>query len=377
MKYLIYTTNAHGHNMEYIHHISEYFANNRRNDELIIAAPKIIKDRADLVSWTESKNISWYYFDDSGLRTGAFMKDAYNSSKLLGNICKQRTPDEVILLHFMAQMPFLLFFLPKGIRVSGIVYNIYLYRWERDKLLKKIQDTAKYYIFSKASIIKKVYILNDRGAVRILNKIWKTNKFVFLADPFVPIDAHKIENLSIQLDISKEKTVFLHMGSITRRKGVLYIFDIISKLSSDELSKSCFIFAGKIWEDVKSDFYMQYERWKNSVQIFVFDEFCSYEFFGKLCKSADYIVLPYMNTCSSSGTIAYGAQFHTPVIVPEGGMVPKLVKRYRMGIVIKGDFVNSFVSCYTSLLNKMVSSSNLYMKTHSVDNFLSDMFEEE
>ena len=372
MRYLVFVTNIHGHFMEYIHHIAIKVAESSK-DELYIAVPDSIKENQNLLSWPENTNIHWVYFEENKVITGKVLRDSYYSARELSRICRLIKPEQVILLLLFATMPFLPFMLPKGCKVSGIIYNIYLYRWKRQGILMKIQDFIKYFMLSRMSVFNKVFILNDSVSASRLNKIWKTEKFTYLVDPYVPIDKAKITDGRKKMGISPDKTVFLHFGSITRRKGVLYIYEIISKLKKEDRNKCCFIFAGKIWEDVKDDFYKQYKALKDVVQIVVYDEFCPYDFFGQLCLSSDYVVLPYMNTCSSSGIIAYASQFLTPVIVPEGGLVPKLVKKYHMGKTIKGNFVESFLKELPVFFSGQIKGSDQYLQEHTIDIFSSQI----
>lgn len=374
MRYLVFVTNIHGHFMEYIHHIAMEVGKSAQ-DELYIAVPETSKEKQDLFMWPNTINIHWVYFEEEKVKTGRPLRDAYYSSRELSRICREVRPGQIILLLLMAALPFLPFMLPKGCKVSGIIYNIYLYRWKRQGFMKKIQDVIKYFMLSRMRIFNRVFILNDGTSAAIINKRWLTDKFSYLADPYVELEKDKITDCRKELGIDSGKIVFSHIGSMTQRKGTLYIFDIISKMKQADKDKCCFVFAGKIWGDVKEDFYKQYAALRNSVQIIVKDEFCAYDFFGQLCMSSDYIVLPYMNTCNSSGIIAYAAQFLTPVIVPAGGMVPKLVRKYHIGKIIKGDFTESFVSELPNLLAKQVEGSDRYLKEHTIEKFTAQILE--
>lgn len=368
MRYLVFVTNIHGHFMEYIHHIAMEISNSTR-DELYIAVPETSKEKMGLFKWSNTANIHWTYFEERRVKTGRPLRDAYYSSKELSRICRMVKPDQIILLLLLASMPFLPFMIPTGCKVSGIIYNIYLYRWKRQSIFMKIQDMVKFFMLSRIKVFNKVFILNDAMSSTMLNKIWHTDKFAYLADPYVELAKGNIVDCREELGIDKGKILFSHFGSITRRKGTLYIYDIISKMSQQDRDRCCFVFAGKIWNDVKDDFYRQLETWKNYVQIIVRDEFCPYEFLGRICMSSDYVVLPYMNTCNSSGIIAYAAQFSTPVIVPAGGMVPKLVRTYHLGKVLSGNFTEAFINELPNLFAKKIQGSNQYLKEHTIEKF--------
>lgn len=369
MKHLFFSTNIYGHFVEYIHHIC-VAADGDKDKDIYIVVPSTFIEKKELLLWPDSNNIHFEYFEESTVDTGHFFLDSYNAARILGKKVRAIRPDSVFLLAIMQVMPFVVFFVPWTIKVSGIIYSIYLYKWKSESWKKKIEDVVKYILFSKCPIFKSIYILNDSASAAILNKIWSTQKFCYLSDPCPELNNIKLIDIQSQLQIDNNKKVFLHFGSLTKRKGTLMIFDLISRLSDEVLEKTCFIFAGKVWDDIKQDFYQQYDLLKSKTQIVVFDQFCTYDFLGSLCKSSDYIILPYMNTSNSSGVISYGALFNVPIIVPEHGMVPKLIKKFKMGVVVKGSFINQMVSLMPLFLNSNLKCSNSYYNNHKVQDFV-------
>lgn len=368
MKCLVFTTNIYGHFVEYIHHLCVAAA--ETNDrQLYIYVPSTFLEKKELLSWPDTKKIHFDYYEEAEVDTGNYFRDSYNAARILGKKTKEIRPDSILLLAMMQVMPFVVFFVPWRIKVSGIIYNIYLYKWKKESFVRKVEDAVKYLLFSKCPLFGSVFILNDSVSAKILNRIWRTDRFIYLPDPCPNLISEKLQNIRSVLNIPEGKKVFLHFGSLTRRKGTLNVFDIISGLSEEIQKNTCFVFAGRIWDDLRDDFYQKYELLKDKTQIIVYDQFCTYEFFGSLCKSSDFIVLPYMNTSNSSGIISYGSLFGVPVIVPANGMVPKLVRKYKMGIVVKGDFVEEMVDIMPMLLKSTIISSDMYVKCHTIDEF--------
>lgn len=370
MKCLIFTTNIYGHFVEYIHHLCEAVAGNP-DKELYVYVPSTFLEKKDLLSWSKSDNIHFDFFEESDVDKGGNLKKAFCAARVLGKKAKEIRPDSIFLLSIMQVMPFVTLFIPKGTKLSGIVYNIYLYKWKNNTIVRKIEDLMKYFIFSRCHKFRKVYILNDLASSQILNKIWHTEKFCYLPDPYPQLNLSKVADIRSEIGVSEAETLFLHFGSLTKRKGSMMVLDIISHLPEDILKKTCFVFAGKIWEDLDKEFYQKYELLKKQAHIIVFDQFCSYEFFGSLCKSSDYVILPYMNTSNSSGIISYGAQFKVPVIVPANGLVPKLVKKYKMGKVVNGNFVEEMIKVIPHLIESDIESSSVYLNGRSVSDFAS------
>ena len=367
-KILVFDTKISGHHLEYIHHIHEY-TEKLEDTCVVFAIPEAFKEKRELFTWSENTQISFRFLSKEEIKQSGGYKGAFYNSQLLRKICKEIKPTEVILIMLMSFMPFLPFLLPKKYKISGIIYKIYLYEWNKENLLKKAFDGLKYFLFKSMPNFKRIFILNDAAAVRQLNQVWGTQKFTFLPDPYVPLDEEKVENIRGNLKIKSDSIVFAHIGAMAKRKGTLKIFQCIDKLPQKDLEKYTFIFAGKVNNDIKEKFYEELNRNKEKAQILVFDEFCSYEFIGSLCLTADYLLLPYSDTSQSSGVIAYGSQFETPVIVPDKGLLGKIVRKYHLGYALKGDFVDSFVS-QTETFNKVAyQSSQNYIQTHKVEDF--------
>ena len=168
----------------------------------------------------------------------------------------------------------------------------------------------------------------------------------------------------------------MHFGALASQKGTLEILNAIEILNSSDLRDKCFIFAGKINKDIKDEFYKKYNKLKDKVQLIVFDEFCEYSFFGSLCLSSDYILLPYKRTSQSSGIIGYGAQFNIPVIVPNSGLLGKMVRKNNLGYLIEtgtdekiADFIKN-----KSAKNYYKNNETCYINEHNTSQFIQSVF---
>lgn len=365
---IVFDTSDKGHHLEYIHHLHDFCVSDLMND-YIFAVPFTIKDKGKILQWRESSHISYHYLTDEECNPSEGWKGNITRAIVLRKLCKEHTPSDVLLISIMAFMPFL-GILPFGnVRFSGIVYSFYLYQWSQMTILNRIKNLIIYTLFSKLRRFKRILILNDSASAIALNKIWKTTKFKYLPDPVAIRINPNVLNKPDFLPDKNNKTIFLHAGGFSDRKGTIQLFDIISKLSVDQKKDVCFVFAGIVTESIRQPFYDYYERLKNESEILVYDMFCSFELLTALCKYSSYMILPYKNTNMSSGIISYGAYCGTPVIVPNSGLLGKLVKRYKMGICLKGDFEESFLSIFDKLCEDCNSTNSNYVETHSIDSF--------
>lgn len=358
---IIFDYQLNGHNIEYLHHLYIGAAKDSAN-QYIISVPEQFEEIKGILSWPDASNIQFDLYKLITVRSAKPIVTAYKSSLYLRRLVKQYRADEVLLVWMMAVLPFVSILLPKQVKVSGIVYDIYLYLWKEYGMASKIANVLKYWVLVHSKCINKVFILNDNSAVCTLNRRWKTNKFRYLPDPFVPFSKEQIKDLRHELNISENKIIVLHLGAMSFKKGTLTILDMIENSSKNDLDAYSFVFAGKIYPDIKEEFYRRLSILKEKAQIIVRDGFLPYEELGSLAFTCDKVLLPYTRINLSSGSIAYASQFGKTVYAPNKGLLGKLVKRYGIGITIR-DF------CDVTILNRQNKRLNTYCKSHSVEDF--------
>ena len=347
MKRMLFEYDLKGHRLEYIHHIYMEMLNHM-DDEFVIVVPKDFENKRELYSWPHSPNISFRIIDDSIIKDHlGLLSNAAHYSKALRKYALEEKVDSVFLISLMAFIPALVFFIPSRIRVSGIIYRIYLYEWKITTRLNRVKNVLKYLCIRYAPCLKTVFILNDSSAVSKLNHLYHTDKFKYLTDPFNVIDYHP-KSIREELGARKGDMVFLHFGGLDQRKGTLEILKAIQILSSDILAKSVFVFAGKIYDSIFNDFNVLISSEPSNARIKVYNGYCSNEFIFNLCYSCDYILIPYHNSSQSSGLLGYSAFFMKPVIGPSDGLIGKLIRKNHLGIRLenaKYETIARSISC--------------------------------
>lgn len=360
--------------MEFIHH--EYMMATQSPDkQYVFVLPESFNELKGKLEWPLASNVIFDLFPDKLLeQKSVFPIEALANSWRLCRILKRYVlkydADYVINNHLMTLLPFVSFFLPKKTRVIGILYRIYLYNLENMPFYKRMLNKIKYSLMSKGTIFYRIFILNDECSASRFNRMFNTTKFLALPDPYTPIPKGEDINLRKDLSISPERKLFVHFGAMARRKGTLQILDSLSLLNNEEKSSYAFVFAGKIASAIKQEFYEKIGKIKDSVQVIVKDEFCSYEFLGALCRECDVILCPYLDTSLSSGLIGYAAQFRKPVIAPASGLIGKLVKDYKIGTTITRITPEELHNSYKTEFSVDISSLKAYCEKNNVDNFI-------
>lgn len=360
---IVFDYQLNGHNIEYIHHLY-VGASLDKQARYLFSLPEEFNEVKHYMQWPEADNIDFDLYNLNEVKSSQPIVTAWKSSLYLRKLVKKTGAEEIILVWMMAVLPFIGYLIPKEVKISGIVYNIYLYLWKQYGIIWKMSNVLKYWFLTHCKNINKVYILNDNSAVCKLNRLWKTDKYRYLPDPYVPFSEDVIKDLRDELGIDDGKTIFLHLGAMSYKKGTLTVLDIIENSAEEQLKNCAFVFAGKIYPDIKERFYDKVSNLKEKVQIIVQDDFLPYETMGSMVYTCDKVILPYTRIDASSGSIAYASQFGKIVFAPNKGLLGKLVRKYGIGVVID-EFRDINSIC------EVGRKRNTYCQSHRVEDFYS------
>lgn len=375
MRTLIFDDSVEGHHLEFIHHLYEG-ASAIKDEEFIFFLNPAFKYVKNNLVWNSYPNITIEYIskkDIEKLKKPKIVK-SYFLCKLLKKTINRHNTTNVFLISLMAFLPFLPIFFYDKRKISGIIYKIYLYEWHNSNLQSRIANLIKYIILSKSKIFNNIFLLNDNIAPVYLNRKFKTSVFSYLPDPFMPIPKAELKNLRAKLNISEKKKVCLHFGALTQRKGTIEILKAIIDSNELVMKNYCFIFAGKIFDEIKESFYSLVKQAELKTQIIIYDKFCDYNFIGSLCLSSDFLLIPYKNSAQSSGVLGYANQFKIPVVSPSNGLLGKLVKRYKMGILLEDCSARSLKKFFKNNDYMNLSVETDYLTNRNVSYFSKIIF---
>lgn len=373
MRTLIFDESLSGHHLEYLHH---YYigACERPNEEYVICVPQgEFESKKDKYDWPKADNISfeWLSEDDANSirkHAGSAFRYGMAKSKTIAKYAKKCKVQKVLLTNFISSIPQLLWLMPKGVTVRGIIYRIFLYN-KLNSIRAKIRYAVEnfcYHLMAKSKVMDKVFILNDQKSADRLNEMHHTTKFTFLPDPVPQVDMSKVKNIRQQFDIPMENKVFLHFGGLAKRKGTLDILNAIIMSDAETLSNKTFVFAGKVYQEMHDEFYRLVADAKQKAHILIFDEFCEYDFLYDMCYSCDVILAPYHQTNLSSGLLGYAALFRKPIVGPGDGLIGNLIRDYQMGYCMPNV---SALDISKSFTIDMVSRSKGYVEVNDVKQF--------
>ena len=336
-KILILEDNMWGHHLEYMSHL---FHNVPKDGscQLIYVVPKHFEEVRSLIFDEECPMVTIDYMSESeylSYHEMNYIKASLNKCRVLKKYASKHNVDECFLIKLVSYLPFLPFFIPKQCKLSGIIYRIYYYAWHELDYVHKMKDIFQFWLLSASKRIKNIYLLNSTAAATYSNHLYNCSKFKYLPDP-INVEDLKFTDLHEELNISAQDRVFLHFGSLTRRKGTLTILEALLLLTPEQLKNKVFVFSGKVHADIKTDFYrLCDEVRKKGVHLIIIDKFCSYEYLYNLINISDAILTPYANVAFSSGALGYAAKFNVPVIGPRRGLLGNLIKKHHLGITLR------------------------------------------
>ena len=369
---IIFSHEVKGHYLEYLHHI--YDMCRKMDEEYLFYVPEQFKDIKCLLYWEPTANVKFEYIPQETYKyymSLGIVKRSFHLSKLLKTQIQKYKSKTIFCCSLITILPYAPFVIQSNVKISGIIYMIYLHRWRELSFMGKFKNVLKYVLMSYSKNIHRILILNDQKSVNKLNSLYRSKKFHYLPDPYVPIqNSNRQITIRKQYCIESEKILFSHFGALNSNKGTLDFLKSLTILPQEISSKSHFFLAGRVDGEIKEEFYQIYDRLKNKISITLIDEFCSYEFLGDLCKESDAIVIPYKRTSQSSGVIGYASQFGKPVIAPDKGLLGDLVRDFKLGITIPDLSATSLINAYKIILEgNYLNPDTTYCKSRTVKLF--------
>lgn len=336
---LIFEESIEGHRLEYINHLYKYATADSGRKYVFVLPPNFSTEGND-AQWSQASNVRVVKLlpeEVNKISCPNQLKASLFRSKILRKYILEHKASDVFLIFLMLYMPALLLFLPRNVKVSGIVYRIFLNEDSYVKSpIRQLLEWVRYGLMALSRRVKRVLLLNDQRSADTLNKKLRTDKFRRLADPFNPIEVKRSkEEIRKSFAVRTGDILFSHFGGLTSRKGTMEILKAIAILPEALKDKVALYFAGKVSKDIETDFLQRVETLKTAGwSISVKNEFVSYEFLGELGRASDCLLIPYFNTCQSSGLLGHAAFHRIPVIGPSKGLLGSLIRDYEMGTLI-------------------------------------------
>lgn len=379
MNIMVFQPTVIGHYLEYLHHLF-LLANKDGNNEYVFIVPEEFKDKQTFFEWNYTQNIGIDYLSpkefDYCSATGNQLRDSYRICKMTKKYAYKHSCTTVFCTNIVMYCPMAALILGRKYRLVGIIYKIYLYEDKSSSISNRLLNRIKYFVYSKFRVFKKLLILNDKKSADSLNRIYHSNKFQAIPDPFIPLDSKNAVDIRKKYNIADDKKIFVHFGGLSKRKGTHIILDSVDFLSLSDAAKYVFIFAGVAGYSIKELMSNKIKELSKKATIIFEDRFCEFEYLSGLCQCCDAILIPYQQTDLSSGLLGYASQFNKPVIGPNSGLIGNLINQYHLGLTIDAASSEQLLKAYSMVLKfKLDNESMKYCRVNNVENFISKISE--
>jgi len=373
-----------GHHTEYISHLINYLYNNDDGHRYVFVVHPDFKSRfGEIASKAEqADNITLVQITDSEFsksQQGGLVQMSFNTYKLASFYASRYKAQHLCLLYFnIFQLP-LIFFRP-SYSISGILF-LQFYRMERGNLKEKLKYFRKYLITKSYALnprIKRIFVLNDEETVSFLNRTLNTSIFKMLADPipqFKPIESFDIyEHYSIE----KHRKIFLHIGSLSDRKGTFELIKAASLADPQTQDEVVFLLVGKT-ANRQLEEKLQYDILESNktcgIPIIWDNLFVSNEMMKSLFNQCYAVVIPYKNPEASSGILGHAAASNKMVITTGKGLLKDIVSNYGLGLLIEDVTPHLIVEQITVALKQpnLNSKAKKFVRTKTVSHFAEEI----
>lgn len=369
---IVFSHSGTGHILEYFSHLYNYCCT-VENRKFVFVVPDSFKEVKGKVVWTFCDFISFDYISQEDI--DVYLKSGYwgflwKITKLLRKKVIQYHADRVLSLFWFPLTPFAPLLIPSYTKISAIFYDVFLRDYLSMNRKAKAKNNLLFSLLVRSTVVYKCFVLNDESITSILNKKYKTNKFTYLPDPYVPIESDQEFDFRVKYNIPQASRVFLHFGGLAKRKGTINILKAIKALSPEEKADYYFVFAGVVNNNIHEEFYSLVNELQPSSHIIVNDSFCSYEDLAALCSSCDAILIPYLYTNRSSGILGYASQFGKPLLAPNNGLLGNLINEFHLGLTDEVDTPEGIVNIIKRFSSEQIERPNFnYCEKNSVDKF--------
>lgn len=345
MKKLVFDIGITGHHSEYINHLIDYLGENNKKDNIyyFIVHPEFSTHFPEIVRKARLiHNINWLQINQRTYKISrkyGTVMSSFIEFYIANGYARRLKADHLYLLNFHSMKFAGMIWRPKY-KISTILFHTFS-RLKKDSLSDKFQYFKRYLILRfccKNPNLSNVFILNDLQTVVSKNKTFNTNCFKMMPDPIPKLKASIKFDLYDYFGISKQRKIFLHIGSLGSIKGTMEVLKSALLLEKEHQKKVTFLLVGKARVTSDERLFLNLInsiRQQSEVEVSWHNKFVSNEIMKSTFNNCDCVLLPYKNTEFSSGILGHSAASGKPVIATGKGLIKELVTEYKLGQLLK------------------------------------------
>lgn len=143
-----------------------------------------------------------------------------------------------------------------------------------------------------------------------------------------------VDRLRSQLEIEQGRKVFLLLGTLDRRKGIVQLLQACQTLSNQELSEVSLVLVGPIHatQDAEVAALVTQLTTETPIQIVVVNQFVEDRHIQKYIRIADAVLATYQRHIGMSAILVRAATAGLPVLASNYGLMGALVRERKLGV---------------------------------------------
>jgi len=241
----------------------------------------------------------------------------------------------------------------------------------------KLKYYRKYittYLYTLNRKIDRVYILNDNKSAFFFNKKFNTDIFKKIVDPVPEIESLADFSLNKHYNLASNKKVFLHIGSLSDRKGTIEIVKSTEFLKKEIQSEVVILIVGVSTNplfEVRLHNQIDKSKKNSGAEIIWDNQFVSKEMMKSLFNQCSLVLIPYKNEEASSGILGHSIAAKKKVIVSGGGLLKDIVVENNLGYLLDKVSPRNIAEKIdlTFKINSVEINNKSYLMNHNPINF--------
>jgi len=376
MSIIIFDIEITGHHSEYIKHLVNYISDIKLDDNFtFIVHPEFNNTFPTIFNKAENnKNIRFIeisHYEHARVKRSNFLLRSFQIYSLMNKYAKNNEA-QIVYLMVMNIFQLSLLFVRPNYQIKGILFQPFA-RMDKNTLKDKIKYFRKIiqtWLLVHNKKIECIFVLNDSETENFFNEKFNTTIFKTLPDPIPELNSLPDFNVRDTFNINKERKIYLHFGSLSKRKGIMEILDSFNHLGQENISNIALLVIGKasrqMEQDIKSKISLVKQEYPQAIIIYK-NKFIADTMMKSFFEQCDFVLIPYKNIESSSGVLGHAISAGKPVIATNKGLLGNIVAKNSFGILLNNvDPIEIASKIRFTLINPTPKIDNQsYIMTHT------------
>jgi glycosyltransferase involved in cell wall biosynthesis len=346
---LVLEPDAEGHSQEWLQHLVEFTAADRRAPALCLAAPatlcrtlaqSIPADAGGRIQLMPLTPLELRLCTDRRLSLAAFAR-WWTMRRYL----RQSGASSGFFLSLdLLSLPLALGLGARGKPLSGILFrpsvhyrSFGLQKSSRREWLRDLRKDLLYRLMLRNPALRRVLSLDPFFPAHAAQRYGDGGKVQALPDPAQPAVQAAMSPCVPGAEPPAGRICFLLFGYLTERKGPLVLLEALEKLPSSIAARIAILLAGKVDPAIRDRIEAGRRRLADrhpELWFHIDDRRLDPAELESLVVRSDVVLAPYQRFVGSSGVLLWAARAGRPVLAQDYGLVGRLTRDHRLGLAV-------------------------------------------